>query len=204
MKALKLFIKKAILNNTSVANEGLLAYIGLTYQLQKGKIVFTSVDMLCAILQGSKGSYVENRALYNKVKIGIENLQDVGVIKKLYDIKKYGYALNCSDLILDTERESFIILESELINKIVSTPSISVDKAIRFLCVLVASINTDTGVGFTSIEKLAERSSISKKQAIALVKRLEENKSLYVHRSDETARLANGRILNRPNQYILL
>ena len=204
MKALKLFIKKAILNNTSVANEGLLAYIGLTYQLQKGKIVFTSVDMLCAILQGSKGSYVENRALYNKVKIGIENLQEVGVIKKLYDIKKYGYALDCSDLILDTERESFIILESELLNEIISTPSISVDKAVRFLCVLVASINTDTGVGFTSIEKLAEKSNISKKQAIALIKRLEENNSLYVHRSDETARLANGRILNRPNQYILL
>ena len=103
---MKLFIKKAILNNTSIVNEGLLAYIGLTYQLQKGKIVFTSVDVLCAILQGSKESYVENRALYNKIKIGIENLQDVGVIKKLYDIKKYGYALNCSDLILDTERES--------------------------------------------------------------------------------------------------
>ena len=204
MKALKLFIKKAILNNTSVANEGLLAYIGLTYQLQKGKIVFTSVDALCSILQGSRESYEENRALYNKVKMGIENLQEVGAIKKLYDIKKYGFAFDCSDLILDTERESFIILESELINKIVSTPSISVDKAIRFLCVLVASINTDTGVGFTSIEKLAEKSNISKKQAIALVKRLEENKSLYVHRSDETARLANGRILNRPNQYILL
>ena len=201
---MKLFIKKAILNNTSIANEGLLAYIGLTYQLQKGKIVFTTVDVLCAILQGSKESYVENRALYNKVKTGIENLQEVGVIKKLYDIKKYGFALDCSDLILDTERESFIILESELINKIISTPSISVDKAVRFLCVLVASINTDTGVGFTSIEKLAEKSSISKKQAIALVKRLEENKSLYVHRNDETARLANGRILNRPNQYILL
>ena len=191
-------------NQTSIATGWLLAYMGRTCQVQKGKIVFTSVDMLCAILQGSKGSYVENRALYNKVKIGIENLQDVGVIKKLYDIKKYGYALNCSDLILDTERESFIILESELINKIVSTPSISVDKAIRFLCVLVASINTDTGVGFTSIEKLAEKSNISKKQAIALVKRLEENKSLYVHRSDETARLANGGILNRPNQDILL
>ena len=201
---MKLFIKKAILNNTSIVNEGLLAYIGLTYQLQKGKIVFTSIDMLCAILQGSKESYVENRALYNKVKIGIENLQEVGVIKKLYDIKKYGYALDCSDLILDTERESFIILESELINKIVSTPSISVDKAIRFLCVLVASINTDTGVGFTSIEKLAEKSNISKKQAIALVKRLEENKSLYVHRSDETARLANERKKKNSNQYILL
>lgn len=201
---MKVFMKKAILNNTSIANEGLLAYIGLTYQLQKGKIVFTSVDILCAILQGSKESYMENRALYNKVKTGIENLQEIGIIKKLYDIKKYGFALDCSDLILDTERESFIILESELINKIISTPSISVDKAVRFLCVLVASINTDTGVGFTSIEKLAERSSISKKQAIALVKRLEENKSLYVHRSDEPARLANGRFLNRPNQYILL
>ena len=182
----------------------MLAYIGLTYQLQKGKIVFTSVDVLCAILQGSKESYVENRALYNKIKIGIENLQEVGAIKKLYDIKKYGYALDCSDLILDTERESFIILESELVNKIILTPSISVDKAVRFLCILIASINTDTGVGFTSVEKLAERSDISKKQAIALIKRLEENKSLYVHRSDETARLANGRILNRPNQYILL
>ena len=201
---MKFFVKKAILNNTSIANEGLLAYIGLTYQLQKGKIVFTSVDVLCSILQGSRESYVENRALYNKVKRGFENLQEVGAIKKLYDIKKYGYALDCSDLILDTERESFIILESELINKIISTPSISVDKAVRFLCVLVASINTDTGVGFTSIEKLAERSSISKKQAISLVRRLEENNSLYVHRSDEPARLANGRFLNRPNQYILL
>lgn len=201
---MKLFIKKAILNNTSIANEGLLAYIGLTYQLQKGKIVFTSVDILCAVLQGSRESYVENRALYNKIKIGIENLQEVGAIKKLYDIKKYGYALDCSDLILDTERESFIILESELLNKIVSTPSISIDKAVRFLCVLVASINTDTGVGFTSIEKLAERSTISKKQAIALVKRLEISNALYVHRSDEPARLTNGRILNRPNQYILL
>lgn len=201
---MKLFIKKAILNNTSIANEGLLTYIGLTYQLQKGKIIFTSVDVLCSILQGSRESYVENRALYNKVKIGIENLQEVGAIKKLYDIKKYGFALDCSDLILDTERENFIILESELVNKIILTPSISVDKAIRFLCVLVASINTDTGVGFTSIEKLAEQSDVSKKQAIALIKRLEENKSLYVHRSDEPARLVNGRILNRPNQYILL
>ena len=64
----KLFVKKDILNNPSISNEGLLAYLALTYQLQKAKTLFTSIDILCCILQGFSEEYTNNRTLYSKIK----------------------------------------------------------------------------------------------------------------------------------------
>lgn len=199
----KLFVKKDILNNPSISNEGLLAYLALTYQLQKSKTLFTSIDILCCILQGFSEEYTNNRTLYSKIKLGLENLEENNLIKVLFQIKKQDLALDCSKLFLNPEENSFIIVDFKLVQDIILTPNIAVDKAIRFLLVLTASINTETQVGFTSIEKLAQKSRISKNQAIGLIKKLENHNVLYVHRTDQSKRLDNGQIVNRPNQYVL-
>lgn len=199
----RLFVRKDILNNPSISNEGLLAYLALTYQLQKSKTLFTSIDILCCILQGFSEEYVNNRTLYSKIKLGLESLEENNLIKTLFQIKKQDLALDCSKLFLNPEVDSFIIVNFKLVQDIILTPNIAVDKAIRFLLVLTASINTETQVGFTSIEKLAQKSRISKKQAIGLVKRLERHDVLYIHRTDKPTRLNNGQIVNRPNQYVL-
>lgn len=199
----KLFVKKDILNNPSISNEGLLTYLALTYQLQKSKTLFTSIDILCCILQGFSEEYTNNRTLYSKIKLGLENLEENNLIKVLFQIKKQDLALDCSKLFLNPEENSFIIVDFKLVQDIILTPNIAVDKAIRFLLVLTASINTETQVGFTSIEKLAQKSRISKNQAIGLIKKLENHNVLYVHRTDQSKRLDNGQIVNRPNQYVL-
>lgn len=203
VKISKLFVRKDILNNPSISNEGLLAYLALTYQLQKSKTLFTSIDILCCILQGFSEEYVSNRTLYSKIKLGLENLKKNNLIKVLFQIKKQDLALDCSNLFLNPEVDSFIITNFKLVQDIVLTPNIAVDKAIRFLLVLTASINNETQVGFTSIEKLAQKSRISKNQAIGLIKKLENHNVLYVHRTDQSKRLDNGQIVNRPNQYVL-
>lgn len=202
-KIQKLFVRKDILNNPSISNEGLLAYLALTYQLQKSKTLFTSVDILCCILQGFSEEYINNRTLYSKIKLGLKNLEENSLIKTLFQIKKQDLALDCSKLFLNPEEDSFIIVNFNLVQDIILTPNIAVDKTIRFLLVLIASINNETQVGFTSIEKLAQKSRISKKQAVGLVKRLENHNVLYIHRTNKPTRLNNGQIVNRPNQYVL-
>ena len=129
----------------------------------------------------SNYDFDKNRRVLSNIQNSISNLVKLGLIN-IIDNKSNCYVIDSSDLFIDTKKDNYItITDAEL-------HSIFVDckeyKLFRYFLNIISTINNTSKVGFTTIDKLADISFITKPTAIKYNSLLEDMKLIYIARSD--------------------
>lgn len=199
-------MKKSVLKKTHLSDEGLAVYIALR-QKAVHNIDYELYEHIAYLLTGKLEF---SSSLLKKIKKGIENLSDLGLINICTATKK-GVKLDTSQLYFSTDRNNehfapFLILKKFEVYSIMNEKEIKFPmKTLRYFCCVIDSISngSDTvnykywqNVGCDSIAKLAEMALISESAALDYNLIFESKKLITICRAPEGVVDENGKIIN--------
>lgn len=201
------FLKKSILENKDITSEGILAYVGLVV-MSNNKLdkIFTNISMIEFALKITNKD--KDRTFKDKIKRGLINLEKNNIIQVISEEEDYkandGLVIKLLDLYINTKEERFVIMDMKEIVTIlrIKDGKTDTDKLLRYTANVIGSINNIDYIGFTTIEDLAEMSNVSEWIIKTKYnKLLEDNKIIYIYRSDKSIRLGDGSIKKINNTY---
>ena len=146
----KLFLKKDLVTEITLTQDGVLSYIALRIIMDESIPLYNktstidcvSVNRMAYVLIGSQTKY--EKVLLDSLQRGIFELQIAEAIKILQDLStrtSNEYVLDFSNMYLDTEKEQFVTIFPEEIHKILTCNEI-MKKKISILKYFVALIST--------------------------------------------------------------
>ena len=220
---MNVFIDKDMLENKKITSEGFCVYVALKYILDEKKnierelqVEYVDVNRICLILYGNMNF---NRYFSQNVAEGINNLLE----KKVINLKQHcknGYILNMKELEFHVKTKDsdvgnyYIQISDALIHKVMSIKTKSNKfNLLKYLCCMISTFfhgesidyNIKNKVGMMNIDYLSEISGVSAKQLINKTngynKILEENKIIYIYRSNDYRENEFGGYQNFNNVY---
>ena len=201
----KIFLNKDIIENSSLTDEGLIAYVALRNrsEFERDLILY---DYLGYKLTGN----ITPSGMSQKLKKGIMNLQELNLIKIVED-KGKKLEVDLNNLYFTTQKNDekfnpFIIINQDEIRTIMNSCIKFKEKLLRYFIVLIGTINNGSfstpndkycpNVGNSPISYIASKANISTKTAIDYNKTLEELRLIYICRSNDIVVDNSGKIQN--------
>lgn len=199
-----IFLKKSLIENKTLTDEGLLVYIALRYEYyyktKRLKTKWIHYDDLVYNLTGLDSC---NKKYIQKMKDGIENLAELRELEIIQSTKDKIKITFLDSYYFNSKKESedissYIIIYDYEITKIVNSNLKQKDKMLRYFICKIGTIYHSSeeiiyhenqvmfanNVGIMSIKYCADLSNVSTSSAIRYDKWLEENELLYILRSD--------------------
>jgi len=201
-----IYLEKSILGHRYLSDEGLAVYIALrqSKELETDYKLFEYIAYLLA------GKTKVSPTLIKKIKAGICNLSDLGLIEILAETK-HGVEVDVSSLYFCTEAKNkkfspFVIIRKSEVNTIFGASEVKYPmKVLRYFCNVIGTISNGTdnldgkyccNVGNCSISRLAALSNISESAAIDYNTILERINLLVICRAPEGIADESGRIIS--------
>lgn len=183
-----IYIKKKYLEDESISDSAFTIMAALQpYSNNKNDILLTAEYLSYLIFKRE----ATRKELYI-IKAGFEELIESKIIKVNYDLGKSQYICDITNLYLGKNTEYFVTIEYEELYKIMNIETKSDKfKMFRYFTSIVGCFNLSTNIdekyrgkvcGY-SIDVINEL--IPKRTAIRYNEILEENKLIYIHRSDD-------------------
>ena len=187
----KIFLKKSIVENKNISNEGIMAYVGLVIASEnKMENIFTTIGTMQLIL---KVNFDDDRYFKDKIKKGLINLRDNKIIdihSEKEDFKNNDpIAIKLNDFRINTVEDKFLIVGIDEINKIITytEKKFENEKLLRYFLTIIGTINNSTKVGFTTIDILSEMANVNVTTATTKYNNiLEELNLIYIHRHNSS------------------
>lgn len=203
-----IFLKKDIVEMESITSEGVMVYVALSYiSSNRNSAIYTTMNLIELSLKNNGFEF--NKAIKEKIKCGLVNLQENNILKvycngNINKLKpKDEIIIKPLNTCIDTKIEHFTIITIQELSKIMNYSSkIDTDKLIRYYITLIGTINNNTKVGFTPIEALADKSFVSESSIKTYYNNiLEELELIYIHRGNKCIRNKDGSASNLGNTY---
>lgn len=174
--------------------------------------------------------YKIDTQLKNKIRTGVEELHNAGfikikqrlsnsalvieteriIVKQTAEMVNYEFGLPSDDICEDEPDDNikvfkqFTMIDLGLVHKIMNlNENVSKAKLLRYLIVMISTINYNTKVGWTSIKKMSEWASISNKTAVEFNKILAKNEIVYFEKGQTRHSKEDGRFRQDCNTYSL-
>ena len=198
--------KKYIESNWS--DEAVAVYIALRKILRKDDYkCYISFNMIYYVLCGKFKNQKPNRYFMDKIKIGLSELINIGVVSYVDVVSVSEFVLDLSRLELDTKNAAktedyFVIVQDTEIHTIMNSNYKQKFKLCRYFVFLVGTFNSKSQLNFTSLEYLVSRIKISEQTIIEYNRILEEKKLIYIYRANMCIRNSStGEISKITNTY---
>lgn len=185
-----LYIKDKITNNKNITNDGYVVYLALLCLIRKDqKIYYINPTLLAYELTGV---YPPNRQIINSMITGISNLTNEKLIHNNMNIpdknkKLYEWIIDISDIY---ERSGYFVnIDISDIRKIFEKKERyrNAISLLRFYIYLLTTLHKKKdeleGVGFTSIDTMAEETDLNQKTIYSYINELESFGLIFVYRS---------------------
>jgi DNA-binding transcriptional regulator YhcF (GntR family) len=186
-----------------------LAYLGLRQIIKKDiNNYFISIGLVSYHLVGKQ---IAPQLVTSSILLGLK-----GLLKNKYivtkeldkDRRSNEWILDLNKLQIDKvknkeNKDFYSSVELDCITSILNSDMKDKIPIIRFYCYLmttVAKTGDKSGVGFTSYQDMALYTGICRQTISKYMNRLEENKAIYIHRSNDCI-VDNGSIREIPNTY---
>lgn len=202
----KIFLKKNIIENMNISNEGIMVYVGLTIA-SENKIdkVFTTIGAIQLML---KIEFDNDRYFKDKIRRGLINLKENNIINihsENEDFKNNEpIIVKLNNFRIDTNKDKFIMVTVDEVNKIITYPEkkFEHEKMLRYFLAIIGTINSITKVGFTTIDVLSEMANVNITTATKKYNNLLERlKLIYIHRYNSSHKCFDGTIRKINNTY---
>lgn len=197
----ELYLKKDVILNKGVTNEGVLAYIALRkiFTFENKQTDCVSVNRMAYELCGSADGYKD--AFCKSLATGLYVLEVLDLIKIVSKLDKNNseFIIDASNLWLNPNEKGvfFTIIDANEVTKIVNTVTRndSMLQVLRYFITMVGTFNhsNDMGeykgkVGGMTIDILADDADISTRSAKRYNDMLVEMKLIYIHKADDYIR----------------
>jgi hypothetical protein len=203
-----LYIKDKITINTSINNNGYVAYLALLCLMKKNiKQYYINANLLSYTLDGN---FPVLRPMYDSLNDGIINLVDNKIINVVPEIDKTKRRCECvADVSYIYEKEGFFTnVDIADIRWILSKVDqfASAISIIRFYIYILSTLHKKKddelmGVGFTSIEAMSEKIGLNEKTIYSYLNKLESYELLYLHKPTCSVIKNEGGISEIPSTY---
>lgn len=192
-------LKKDVILNKGVTNEGVLAYIALKkiFTFDSVKTDYVSVNRMAYELCGVADDYKE--ALCKSLATGLYVLEVLDLIKIVSKLDKNNseFIIDATNIFFDSGKYFFTDIYPEEVTKIVNTVTRndSMLQVMRYFITMVSTLNhsNDMGeykgkVGGMTIDILADDADISTRSAKRYNDMLQDMKLIYIHKADDYIR----------------
>lgn len=194
-----LYLKKDVILNKGVINEGVLAYIALRkiFPYETVTTDYISVKRMAYELCGVADNYKD--ALCKSLSTGLYVLNALDIIKIVSKLDKDNmeFIIDASNLVFDTHKCFWTQIDSDDIAKIINGVSRndSMLQVIRYFITMVSSFNHSKSmgeyqgrIGGMTIDVLADDADISTRSAKRYNDILMDLKLIYIHKADDYVR----------------
>ena len=234
----KIYLDRDIVRCSDISDEAYLAYVAIRFLMTKKAVLYCSLEHLVYIIAFSKSKIGRNGSLYkidaqlkNKLKKGVEELNDKRYIKIKQSLSNNALVIETENIVVKTTSEmvdyefdvpsdndcdydepddnikvfkQFTMVDLNTVHKIMNiNENISKAKLLRYFIVMVSTINYNTKVGWTSIKKMSDWASISNKTAIEFNKILAEHEIVYFEKGQTRHSKESGKFMPDCNTYSL-
>lgn len=205
----KLFLKKDLVTGYKLTQDGVLTYIALRVIMDESIPLYDKMSVVdCISVNRMAYSLIGLQEKYEKVFLdslqrGIYELKLANVIRVLQDLStktSNEYLLDFSNLYLDTEKEQFVTILTEEVNKILNGKEIMKKKIsmLKYFVAIVSTFNWSKSmrklqgkIGAMSMEYIAAQAGISSRTCIRYNEILVETKLIYIYKSNDKERVGD-------------
>lgn len=190
-----LLIPNSIIKNEEISNYGLAAYCVL-----QALTIPTRLPIQCVtryqIIFYLTGDMKQRRLIKDYIRCGISELIEQDIVKKIDEVEK-NLILDCSNLWIDTDKETFTKITFDEVQKIFKVENVNNFLLLRYFILLMGTISNKITVyledgnfknhvvGNFKINYLSELTGLSNRSIMEYNKKLEEINVLYVYRQKE-------------------
>lgn len=199
--SISIFLENDIIKNSQIDDNAFIAYVALriVYTCNREKQDYIAYDYIAYMLSKK----INNRKLIAIIKKGIDTLTRLSLVTCLNE-SSTGKELQMDKIIFDSKEKYFTPIYKNEIQSIISSNMSYSIRMLRYFIVTISTLNHSkqkgistnnyTSVGNQSILYRAEMAKISKNTAITYDNWLENNKLLYIARSDNNVFDRDGKI----------
>ena len=201
------FLKRDIIDNKNLTNEGIMVYTALVIA-SENKIdrLFTTVNSIEVILKMKFDD--SDRYFKDKTKRGLLNLAENKIIELHHDGEDFKpnepIVIKLNNFRIDNQKDRFIIADIKDIVKIIryKEKKFENEKLLSYYFAILSTINNSSKCGYSTIEALSDISGINVTTATTKYnKLLEEMKIIYIHRHNKSYKCYDGTIRKTNNTY---
>lgn len=206
----KLFLNKGLVTGTALTQDGVLAYMALRTIIDESIPLYNktssvdcvSLNRMAFALVGSQEKY--EKVLLDSLQRGIYELKFANVLDILQDFStktSYEYLLDMANMRLDTEKDNFMFVYPEEVQKILLCNEIMKKKIsmLRYFVALISTFNwcksmrnLQGKISTMSIEYIATQAGMmSQRTCIRYNEILSEMKIIYVYKSNDKERVGD-------------
>ncbi len=195
MSETTLLIPNTLIKNEEISNYGLAVYCVL-----QALTIPTRLSIQCIsryqIVFYLTGNIKQRRLIKDYIRCGISELIEQDIVKKIDEVEK-NLILDCSNLWIDTNNETFTKITFEEVQKIFKVENVNNFLLLKYFILLMGTISNkitvylENGnfknrvVGNFTIDYLSEFTGLSDRSIMEYNKKLEEINVLYVYRQKE-------------------
>lgn len=209
--------KKYVFGKECVSDEALMVYVALRrfYQREINNY-YVSMNMIYYNLFGKFDKSKNNRYIIEKLKIGLNELINIGIVSYVSIISPKEFILDLTKIEYDTSKaketkEYFVIIDDTEIFKIMNCDNANKFKLCRYFIYLVGTFNNSketnsihalrNDVGYSPLEYMVDQTEISENTIINYNTLLEELKLIYIYKAPYIKRNNDGEINGITNTY---
>lgn len=178
---MKIYLKNNILQDAEISEKAKLVYIALRSLMDNEAIQLFEIEDMLKIVRGKKER--KQRAI-SKIQEGINRLADYGLIKVLNESDK-GMKIDVSNLIFQTSKGGFVIIDKAIFSKIKEIETLNYSKAIVYFCILKSTVNSKSKLGKTGIRKLSKYTGYSYSTLIKMNEAFEANGIMCIEKGNQ-------------------
>lgn len=190
-----LFIPYSILKNEHISSYALMTYCYLQ------KLTTTTGDNIHYISTYSIASYLTNevdhsRKFLENIRHAIYDLLEINIISISKEITQSNghYAIDCSKLWINTEKEQFVIVYYDEILRIIRSEVSNKQSVLRYYVGLIGTLsykttvhhpslpNKNRVVGYCTLESLSQQLNLSEHLIVSYNKALQDIGLLYIYK----------------------